>query len=308
MELKYGLNPNQKYAFIESVTDELPFKLLNGKPGYINLLDALNSWQLVKEADEVLCKPAAASFKHVSPAGAAVGNSPLHAYRKARLTDPVSSFGDFIAVSRLVDKDCAEYMKTIVSDGIIAPEYTTDAVEILSAKKKGNFIVLQMDKDYVPPKTESREIYGVKLTQSRNDTILNKENLLHTVVTDEKEVPDSVVEDLLLASITLKYTQSNSIGYAQNGMMLGIGAGQQSRIDCTRLAGKKTWYNRTLLSNLSLASDAFFPFRDNIDVAGSYGVKYIVQAGGSIRDQEVIDAANGYNMVMFFSNVRLFHH
>ena len=309
MQLKYGCNPNQHPASIYAITQSnLPFQIINGTPGYINLLDALNAWQLVKEADQILHKPAATSFKHVSPAGSAVGASSVDAYKKARATDPTSSFGDFIAISREIDAECAEYLKTVVSDGIIAPAFTSESLDILRTKKKGNFIILQIDNDYQPPAMESREIYGVKFTQPRNDVLLTKENLLHTIVTENKEVSDQTIEDLILASITVKYTQSNSVAFAYNGMMLGIGAGQQSRVDCTRIAGKKTWYNRTLLKDLVLSSDAFFPFRDNIDIAASYGVKYIVQTGGSIRDQDVIDAANGYNMVMFFSNIRLFHH
>lgn len=309
MQLKYGCNPHQDIASVFPVSQgKLPFTVLNGIPGYINLLDAINAWQLVKETNKVLCKPAAASFKHVSPAGSAVGNTVTQAYKKARSTDPTSSFGDFIAISQEVDLECAEYIKTVVSDGIIAPNFTTDALNILQEKKKGNFIILQIDPSYEPPLQETRDIFGIRFTQTRNNILLTKEKLLHNIVTENKDVTDQVIEDLILASITIKYTQSNSVGYAQDGMMLGVGAGQQSRVDCTRLAGKKTWYNRTLLSDLSLSSDAFFPFRDNIDIAASYGVKYIVQTGGSIRDSEVIDAANSYNMVMFFSNIRLFHH
>lgn len=309
MQLKYGCNPHQQNASVMSITQaKLPFNILNSNPGYINLLDALNAWQLVQEVDLVLNKPCAASFKHVSPAGSAVGNSVREAYKKARSTDPTSSFGDFIAISREVDVECAEYIKTVVSDGIIAPAYNENALEILKSKKKGNFIVIEIDEDYTPPQIETREIYGVRFKQSRNNILLTKDTLLHNIVTENKTVDNNVIQDLILASITVKYTQSNSVGYAKDGVMLGVGAGQQSRVDCTRLAGKKALHNKTTLSDVSLSSDAFFPFRDNIDIAASYGVKYIVQTGGSIRDQEVIDAANEHSIVMFFSSVRLFHH
>ena len=309
MQLKYGCNPHQQNASVMSITQaKLPFNILNSNPGYINLLDALNAWQLVQEVDLVLNKPCAASFKHVSPAGSAVGNSVCEAYKKARSTDPTSSFGDFIAISREVDVECAEYIKTVVSDGIIAPAYNENALEILKSKKKGNFIVIEIDEDYTPPQIETREIYGVRFKQSRNNILLTKDTLLHNIVTENKTVDNNVIQDLILASITVKYTQSNSVGYAKDGVMLGVGAGQQSRVDCTRLAGKKALHNKTTLSDVSLSSDAFFPFRDNIDIAASYGVKFIVQTGGSIRDQEVIDAANEHSIVMFFSSVRLFHH
>jgi len=309
INLKYGCNPHQKPASISGVKSTIPFKTLNGTPGYINLLDALNAWQLVEEADMVLGMPAATSFKHVSPAGAAVAATSEMAYRLARETDPRSSFGDFIALSRTVDKATASYIKTTVSDGIIAPGFDDDALEILSSKKAGKYIVLKSNSDYVPPEQETREVYGVVFTQKRNTVILDEKVLLHTCVTDNNEITEQAKQDLILASIVLKYTQSNSVGYAKNGMMLGIGAGQQSRIDCTILAGEKTKANgRHQSDDLSLSSDAFFPFSDNIEVAHKHGVKYIVQTGGSNRDKAVIETANKYNMVMYFSGIRLFHH
>ena len=304
MKLRYGCNPHQTPASV-SHPHALPFHVLNGTPGYINLLDALNAWQLVKELDEATGMPAATSFKHVSPAGAAVAGTLEHAYKLAREADPKSSFGDFIALSKKVDIQTASYIRTTVSDGVIAPGYDFDALKILQEKKNKQYVILAMDVNYEPPETENREIYGVTFTQKRNTVKLNEETLLHTIVTDNNNVSEQAKQDLILASIVLKYTQSNSVGYAKDGMMLGIGAGQQSRIDCTKLAGEKTDKRS---SQLAISSDAFFPFRDNIDVANDYGVKYIVQPGGSNRDNEVIKAANEYNMIMFFSGIRLFHH
>ncbi|MGK5090469.1 phosphoribosylaminoimidazolecarboxamide formyltransferase [Deltaproteobacteria bacterium TL4] len=386
--LKYGCNPHQKNAAIHTLENkELPFKVLNGKPGYINLLDAMNAWQLVKELDIALNLPAAASFKHVSPAGAAVATplnemlkqvyeysentvSPLAtAYIRARGADPMSSFGDFIALSRKVDVSTAQVIKTQVSDGIIAPAYEQEALDLLAAKKNGSYVVLEANTDYEAPETEYREVYGVVFEQTRNDIMLNRQNLLSNIVTQNTDLPEPAQRDLLLASIVLKYTQSNSVGYAFDGQMIGIGAGQQSRIDCTKLAGRKAdiWFLRqhpkvlnlpfkegvkkvdrinarvcfieeemtdkereiwnqnfsttpkalTLeekqewlkkMEGVSLSSDAFFPFRDNIDQASKRGVRYIVQAGGSVRDEDLIQAANEYGMLMICSGIRLFHH
>ena len=313
--LKYGCNPHQGSASVQGAKRTLPFIELNGQPGYINLLDAINAWQLVKELYEALGLPAATSFKHVSPAGAAVGKTITDAYKKARSADPKSSFGDFIALSHKVDLECAKYIKTVVSDGIAAPAYDKDALELLKEKKGGKYLILAMDVGYQPPPIETREIYGVVFTQQRNNIKLNQNTLLTKIVTKNKIIPAEAQNDLVLAAITLKYTQSNSVGYALNGQMIGVGAGQQSRIDCTELAGTKAttwaidkWQGNQNLSKVSLASDAFFPFRDNIDYAAQCGVKYVVQAGGSVKDEEVIEAADQHNMVMVFSGIRLFHH
>ena len=308
--LKYGLNPHQGLASVQSTKRNLPFIELNGQPGYINLLDAINAWQLVTELDGALGASAATSFKHVSPAGAAVGETITDAYKKARGADPKSSYGDFIALSQKVNLECAEYIKTVVSDGIVAPGYDEDALALLKQKKSGKYIILAMDTGYQPPPIETREIYGVVFSQQRNDIKLNRETLLTKIVTSNKELSSTAQNDLVLASITLKYTQSNSVGYALNGQMIGVGAGQQSRIDCTELAGAKatTWAKEQKLDKVSLASDAFFPFRDNIDYAAKCGVKYVVQAGGSVQDEEVIKAADEHDMVMIFSGIRLFHH
>ncbi|MBL4824970.1 MAG: phosphoribosylaminoimidazolecarboxamide formyltransferase [SAR324 cluster bacterium] len=387
-DLKYGSNPHQKPAAIYSLNgDDLPFAVLNGQPGYINLLDALNACQLVVELDEALGLPAATSFKHVSPAGAAV-NVPLDdtlrevyacqnqeltplatAYIRARGADPLSSFGDFIGLSRKVDLSTAEFIRKMVSDGIIAPGYDEDALKILKEKKGGKYIILQSDPEFIYPELEFREVAGVVFSQLRNTININENSLLTDVVTKNKTLTAAACRDLVLASITLKYTQSNSVAYALDGQMIGIGAGQQSRVDCTKLAGRKadTWFLRqyphvrnlpfrepvgsvertnarilcieggmtppelrswkslfdgsaeeismaekkewlTKLKGVSLSSDAFFPFRDNIDQASKRGVKYVVQPGGSNRDEEVISAADEYGMVMLFSGIRLFHH
>ncbi len=387
-ELKYGCNPHQKPAAIHSLEGrKLPFSVLNGQPGYINLLDALNAWQLVQELDEVLGLPAAASFKHVSPAGAAV-SVPLNdilkevydckdlelsqlatAYIRARGADPLSSFGDFISLSRKVDVNTAELIRKMVSDGIIAPGFDDDALKLLKEKKGGKYLILQADTEFRAPETEFREVYGVGFSQLRNTVKINEKSLLTEVVTKKKQLSAAARRDLILASITLKYTQSNSVAYALDGQMIGIGAGQQSRVDCTKLAGSKaeTWFMRqhpkvrnlpfheqvsnvertnarilcidggmtdpelrawesqfrspaeelshsekaewlANLKGVSLSSDAFFPFRDNIDQASKRGVDYVVQPGGSNRDEEVITAADEYGMVMAFSAIRLFHH
>jgi phosphoribosylaminoimidazolecarboxamide formyltransferase/IMP cyclohydrolase len=384
--LKYGCNPHQKPAKIYTTGDALPFKILNGTPGYINFMDALNSWQLVKELKLITNLPAAASFKHVSPAGAAVGvplNETLKksyfvedidlspvasAYARARGADRMSSFGDWVAISDIVDLPTAQILSRSVSDGIIALGYTTEALELLKKKKKGSYCILEMDWDYEAPETEKREIFGITFEQKRNDILAN-EAMLSTLVTDNKDISEAAKRDLLIAVTTLKYTQSNSVCFVLDGQVIGVGAGQQSRIHCTRLAASKAdlWFLRQhpavlelqfkanigrpdkdnaidqflrdditeaemkdwneifekvparltseekaeWLSNLkgvSLGSDAFFPFRDNIDRAAKSGVKYIVQPGGSLRDDIVIKACNEYEIAMTFSNTRLFHH
>lgn len=384
--LKYGCNPHQKGAKLYSSSKELPFEILNGKPGYINFMDAMNSWQLVKELKIATGLPAAASFKHVSPAGAAVGLplsdelikayflegmelSPLAAaYARARGGDRMSAYGDWAAVSDVVDLPTAMLLKGSVSDGIIAPGYEKEALEVLKQKKKGNYCIIKMDWDYEPEPLERRQIYGITFQQERNNIKIGEE-LLKNIVTQNKDIPDGAKLDLIISMITLKYTQSNSVCYTLNGQVIGVGAGQQSRVHCTRLAGSKAdiWHLRqhpsifelpfkdgvskpekdnlidqylrddtteaemkdwlrvlkeiprklsseekkSWLSNLkgvSLGSDAFFPFRDNIDRAAKSGVKYVVQPGGSIRDDIVIKACNEYDMVMAFSSTRLFHH
>ena len=388
-DLKYGCNPHQKPASIHSMKGyDLPFSVLNGQPGYINLLDALNAWQLVQELDEALGLPAATSFKHVSPAGAAVSVplddtllevydckknqelSPLAtAYIRARGADPLSSFGDFIALSRKVDLSTAEVVREMVSDGIIAPEFDNDALILLKEKKGGKFLILAADPEFKIPELEFREVAGVGFSQLRNTIKINENTLLTKVVTKNNDFAAEARRDLVLASITLKYTQSNSVAYALNGQIIGIGAGQQSRVDCTKLAGRKveTWFMRqhpkvlnlpfheqvrnverinarilcieggmtepelrtwqsqfsrpvealsptekgewlAKLEGISLSSDAFFPFRDNIDQASKRGVDYVVQPGGSNRDKEGIAATDEYGMVMAFSGIRLFHH
>lgn len=389
IQLKYGCNPNQKPArvFMKDGSD-LPFQVLNGTPGYINLLDAFNSWQLVKEVKEATGHVAAASFKHVSPAGAAI-DVPLDdtmkkiyfvdddieltpmatAYIRARGADRMSSFGDFISLSDVCDADTARLIKREVSDGIIAPGYEPEALEILKAKKKGNYAVIKIDPEYVPNPIETKDVYGVTFEQGRNELVINDE-LFANVVTENKEIPESAKIDLAIAMITLKYTQSNSVCYVKGGQAIGIGAGQQSRIHCTRLAGNKAdnWFLRQnpkvlnlpfkekigradrdntidvymsddymdvladgvwenfftekpevltreekrawldKLTDVSLGSDAFFPFGDNVERAHRSGVKYIAQPGGSIRDDNVIETCNKYNMAMCFTGIRLFHH
>ena len=388
-QLKYGCNPNQKPSciYMEDGSD-LPITVLNGRPGYINFLDAFNGWQLVRELKVATGLPAATSFKHVSPAGAAVGLpltevekqiywvqdmgdlSPLaSAYARARGADRMSSFGDFISLSDVCDVDTANLIKREVSDGVIAPGYEPEALEILSAKKKGNYCVIKIDPNYVPAPIERKDVFGVTFEQGRNELVINEE-LFSNVVTDNKEIPESAKIDLAIAMITLKYTQSNSVCYAKGGQAIGIGAGQQSRIHCTRLAGQKadnwflrqnpkvlnlpfkegigradrdntidvymgdeyedvlaegTWQNLFTekpevftreekrawldkMQDVALGSDAFFPFGDNIERAHKSGVKYIAQPGGSVRDDNVIDTCNKYNMAMCFTGIRLFHH
>ena len=385
--LKYGCNPNQKPARIYLNDQELPATVLNGKPGYINFLDALNSWQLVKELKEATGYPSAASFKHVSPAGAAIG-TPLSeverkiyftgdeelsmlacAYVRARGADRMSSYGDFAALSDICDKDTALLLKKEVSDGVIAPGYTEEALEILKAKKKGNYAVIQIDPTYVPEEIERKQVFGIYFEQGRNNVRIDK-SLLTNFVTKNTELTEQAKLDLLIAMITLKYTQSNSVVYAKDGQVIGVGAGQQSRIHCTRLAGSKAdnWWLRQhekvlnlpfkedirradrdntidiYLSedyedvlqdgawqqffteqpsvftreekkawikqqhDVALGSDAFFPFGDNIERAHKSGVKYVVQPGGSSRDDHVIDTCDKYDIVMVCNGVRLFHH
>ena len=389
MELKYGCNPNQKPArvYMEDGSD-LPVTVVNGRPGYINLLDALNGWQLVSELKRATGKPAAASFKHVSPAGAAIGLplseieakiywvadmgelTPLaNAYARARGADRMSSFGDFISLSDRCDACTARLIQREVSDGVIAPGYDEDALEILKAKKKGNYCILQMDAAYTPAPLEHKQVFGVTFEQGHNDVVIGPE-MFENIVTENKDLPASVVDDMAIAMITLKYTQSNSVCYVKGGQAIGIGAGQQSRIHCTRLAGQKAdnWWLRQspkvlnlpfradvkrvdkdnaidlyigdeyedLLeegswqrvftekpavftreekkawlaqnTDVVLGSDAFFPFGDNIERAFKSGVKYVAEPGGSVRDDNVIEAANRHGMVMCFTGLRLFHH
>ena len=389
LELKYGCNPNQKPAKIyRKDGEDLPIEVLSGKPGYINFLDAFNAWQLVKELKQATGKTCATSFKHVSPAGVALAK-PLtdlekkmyfvdesaeisevaSAYIRARGTDRLSSFGDFIAISDVCDASLAKYLKAEVSDGIIAPGYTDEALEILKSKKKGGYNVIQIDENYVCAPIEEKDVFGITFVQGHKDIPINEE-LLNNIVTENKALSTDAKDDMLLALITLKYTQSNSVCYVKNGQAIGVGAGQQSRIHCTRLAGNKAdiWALRQhpkvldlsfqkkltrserdnaidiyisdehddvladdkweeyftvrpeVLTNeekkewiakqtdLTVGSDAFFPFGDNIERAHKSGAKYIVEPGGSIRDDNVIETANRYDMVMVFTDLRLFHH
>ena len=388
MELKYGCNPNQKPArvFMKDGQD-LPFTVLNGRPGYINLLDAFNSWQLVRELREATGLPSAASFKHVSPAGAAVA-VPLSetlkkmyfvegieltpmatAYIRARGADRMSSYGDFAALSDECDAATARFLAREVSDGVIAPSYSAEALEILKTKRKGNYLVIQMNPDYKAPELETKEVFGVTFEQKRNDIKITEE-LFHNIPTKNKNITDEAKRDLLIALITLKYTQSNSVCYAKDGQAIGIGAGQQSRVHCTRLAGNKAdiWHLRQApqvlnlpfkpdvrrpdrdnaidvyisdeymdllggddwkrvftekppvftkeekdawlaqVKGVALGSDAFFPFGDNIERAHKSGVEFVAQSGGSIRDDNVIETCDKYNMAMGFVRIRLFHH
>ena len=389
LALKYGCNPNQKPSRIYMADGgELPIKVLSGKPGYINFLDAFNGWQLVRELKKATGLPAATSFKHVSPAGAAVGLplsetlakiywvddlgelSPLAcAYARARGADRMSSFGDFIALSDECDKDTAMLIKREVSDGVIAPGYSKEALEILSQKKKGNYNVIEIDPDYVPAPLEHKEVFGVTFEQGRQELPIDDE-LLSNIVTENKELNEEAIRDLKISLITLKYTQSNSVCFVKDGQAVGIGAGQQSRVHCTRLAGQKAdnWFLRQCpkvmnlpfrddikraerdnaidvyigeeymdvladgawekvftekpevftreekrawldqMTGVTLGSDAFFPFSDNIERAHKSGVKYIAEPGGSVRDDLVIDTCNKYGMVMAFTGIRLFHH
>lgn len=389
IQLKYGCNPNQKPSriFMRDGSD-LPVEVLNGRPGFINFLDAFNSWQLVKELKEATGLPSAASFKHVSPAGAAVAKeltevekhiyfvdedaeiTPIaSAYIRARGADRLCSYGDWAALSDTCDKATALYLKDEVSDGIIAPDYTEEALEILKTKKKGNYNVVKIDPSYVPAKEEFKDVFGITFEQGHNDFRIDKE-LLSNIVTKNKELPESAAIDMIVSLITLKYTQSNSVCYVKDGQAIGVGAGQQSRIHCTRLAGNKAdnWYMRqnpkvlglkfvdgirrpdrdnaidiytsdeyedvlrdgewqrifkekpevltaeekkawiATQSGVTVGSDAFFPFGDNVERARKSGVKYIAEPGGSIRDDNVIETADKYGMVMAFTGMRLFHH
>lgn len=390
LSLKYGCNPNQKPSRIFMTQGELPIKVLNGNPGYINLLDAFNSWQLVKELKQATGLPSATSFKHVSPAGAAVGLplsdtlkkvyfvndlpielSPLAcAYARARGADRMSSYGDFIALSDVCDEATALLIKREVSDGVIAQGYTPEALKILQEKRKGTYNVIEIDPEYTPNPIETKQVFGITFEQGRNEIPLNGDNLFSNIPTNNKEFSDNAKRDLMIALITLKYTQSNSVCYVKDGQAIGIGAGQQSRIHCTRLAGNKadiwwlrqnpkvmalpfkekigradrdntidiyisddyedvladgTWENffthkpepltreekKSWIAqnnDVSLGSDAFFPFGDNIERANKSGVRYIAQAGGSVRDDNVIETCNKYNIAMAFTGIRLFHH
>lgn len=390
LALKYGCNPNQKPSRIYMEDGELPLKVINGRPGYINFLDALNSWQLVKELKAATGMPASASFKHVSPAGAAIGLplsdtlkkiyfvddvklplSPLAcAYARARGADRMCSYGDFVALSDVCDAVTATLLKREVSDGVIAPGYTDEAIEILKDKRKGTYNVIQIDPDYTPATIEHKQVFGITFEQGRNEVKLDDPSLFDNIPTKNKIFPDEAKRDLIIALITLKYTQSNSVCYVKDGQAIGIGAGQQSRIHCTRLAGSKadTWWLRQCPkvmnlpfkpgirradrdntidvyvseehddilregvwqqfftekpavltreekrewiaknNNVALGSDAFFPFGDNIERAHKSGVQYIAQAGGSIRDDNVIETCDKYGIAMAFTGVRLFHH
>lgn len=389
LALKYGCNPNQKPSRIYMDDDrDLPIEVLSGRPGYINFLDAFNGWQLVRELKAATGLPAATSFKHVSPAGAAVGLpldetlrkiywvddmgelSPLAcAYARARGADRMSSFGDFIALSDVCDKDTASLIKREVSDGVIAPGFTDEALEILKAKKKGNYCVIKIDENYRPAPLEHKQVFGITFEQSRQELPIDDE-LLSNVVTENKEIPEAAKRDLKIALITLKYTQSNSVCFVKDGQAIGVGAGQQSRVHCTRLAGQKAdnWFLRQCpkvldlqfvdgirradrdnaidvyigeeymdvladgawekifkvkpevftreekrawldqMKGVTLGSDAFFPFSDNIERAHKSGVEYIAEPGGSVRDDAVIECCNKYNMAMAFTGIRLFHH
>ena len=386
LDLRYGMNPHQKSARAFSADGSLPITILNGQPGYINLLDALNGWQLVRELKQATGMASAASFKHVSPAGAAVGEplnetlrrayfvgdrelSPLaNAYARARGADRLSSFGDWIALSDRVDVETAKLIKREVSDGVIAPDYTPKALEILKEKKKGGYRVIQVDADFAPEGLTTQELFGLTLEQERNSYVPSADDLTN-IVTENKNLPDAAKRDMLIALIALKYTQSNSVAFAKDGQLIGIGAGQQSRIHCTRLAASKAelWWLRqhprvlelpfrkkigraerdnaidqffldelskpeeanwlksfkkvpnvlkkgerrdwlAKLDGVTLGSDAFFPFRDSIDRAAQTGVDFVVQPGGSVRDEGVIEACNEYGMTMVFNGRRLFHH
>ena len=386
LKIKYGCNPHQKPASIYMREGDLPVTVLNGNPSVINFMDALNGWQLVKELKMATGLPAAASFKHVSPAGAAVGLplsdtlkkayhidaaqlSPVAcAYARARGADRVSSFGDFAAISDKVDVDTARLLSHEVSDGIIAPDYDNEALEILKAKKKGSYVIMRMDPRYEPAELESRDIFGITIEQMRNNAVISKDTFSN-IVTENKAMTEAAARDLLVSYITLKYTQSNSICFAYDGQVIGCGAGQQSRIHCTRLAASKAdiWFRRqhpqvlglrfkeglkrpamdnaidlylrddisemeykeweklfevvperltqkdkeawlSQFTDVSYGSDAFIPFRDNIDRAAKSGAMYVAQAGGSTRDEDVIRACNEYGMVMCFTGLRLFHH
>lgn len=307
MELRYGTNPHQTASASPVTGGRWPVRVLNGQPSLINLLDALNSWQLVRQASAAVGKVAAASFKHVSPAGAAVASTVAEAYRLARDADRKSSYGDFVAVSHPVDASLAELLAGVVSDGIVAPRYEPGTVERLSRKKKGRYLVIEADPTFTPPAREEREVFGVRLVEDRDDVPLTPALL-------PPDLPPQAVEDLLLGLVVLRFTQSNSVAYVRHGMTLGIGAGQQSRIDCTALAGAKvdTWWQQRYpdvpLDEVSCVSDGAFPFRDNVDEAARHGVRYVAEPGGSIRSPEVEQACREHGITYVRTGLRLFHH
>jgi phosphoribosylaminoimidazolecarboxamide formyltransferase / IMP cyclohydrolase len=317
--VRYGMNPHQ--AAVMAPVDRAPFAVISGEPSYINVLDALTGWQLVREAAKAFGVPAAASYKHVSPAGAALGETVTEAYARARDADPKSSYGDFVAVSHPVDAELAAVLKRVVSDGIIAPGYDDGVVEILAAKKRGTYLVLQADPDFEPPAEELREIYGMRLTQQRDDLPLTRELLAeavpHDAVSNDAVSNDAVsnvaARDLLLGLIVARYAQSNTVVMVKDGMAIGIGAGQQSRVDCTRLAGEKAalWWSRRStepLTGVSMVSDGALPFADNVEEAHRYGVTHIAEPGGSIRSAEVAAACAEYGISWTATGVRLFRH
>jgi phosphoribosylaminoimidazolecarboxamide formyltransferase / IMP cyclohydrolase len=302
--VRYGMNPHQAAVMVP--VGRAPFAVVSGEPSYINVLDALTGWQLVREAAEAFGVPAAASYKHVSPAGAALGGSVAEAYARARDADPKSSYGDFVAVSHPVDAELAALLRRVVSDGIIAPGYDDGVVEILAAKKRGTYLVLQADPDFEPPAEEVREVYGMRLSQERDALPLTRELLAEAT-------PDDAGRDLLLGMIVARYTQSNTVVMVKDGMAIGIGAGQQSRVDCTRLAGEKAalWWSRRStepLTGVSMVSDGALPFADNVEEAHRYGVTHIAEPGGSIRSAEVAAACAEYGISWTATGVRLFRH
>ena len=329
LTLKYGCNPNQKPSrvYMEDGSD-LPITVLNGHPGYINLLDALNGWQLVKELKEATGFPAAASFKHVSPAGAAIGlpldetlrkiywvddvdfelTSIASAYARARGADRMSSYGDFIALSDTCDKATALLIKREVSDGVIAPSYTEEALEVLREKRKGTYNVIQIDTNYKPEPIEQKQVFGITFEQGRNEVDLTSDNLFDNIPTNNKDLSEEAKRDLKIALIILKYTQSNSVCYVKDGQAIGIGAGQMSRVYSAKIAGIKAQDEGLTVAGCVMASDAFFPFRDGIDAAAKVGIQCVIHPGGSMRDQEVIDAADEHNMVMVLTGMRHFRH
>jgi phosphoribosylaminoimidazolecarboxamide formyltransferase/IMP cyclohydrolase len=304
MQLRHGMNPHQSASV--TALDGWPFTVVHGSPSYINVLDALTGWQLVREASDLLGRPAAASYKHVSPAGAAVGDTVTDAYLRARDADPKSSYGDFVAVSHPVDLELAGRLKRLVCDGIIAPGYDEGVVDVLAGKKRGGFLVLEADPAYQPPRAEVREVYGVRLTQERDDVPLDRSLL-------DPGLPDAAVRDLLLGMIVARYTQSNTVAMVKDGIAIGIGAGQQSRIDCTRLAGEKAtlWWSRHSaepLTGVSMVSDGAIPFVDNIIEAHRHGVHYLAEPGGSLRSPEVAKACANLGITLSQVGLRLFRH
>ena len=309
MELRYGTNPHQTASATPVTAGAWPVRVLNGQPSFINLLDALNGWQLVRQASQAIGRPAAASFKHVSPAGAAVASTVAGAYRLARDSDRKSSYGDFAAVSHPVDAELAELLAGVVSDGIVAPGYEPGTVSRLSRKKKGRYLVIEADAAFTPPVREAREVFGVRLVEDRDDVPITP-----ALLSPDSALPPRAVEDLLLGLVVLRFTQSNSVAYVRHGMTLGIGAGQQSRIDCTALAGAKvdTWWARrhpdVPIDQVACVSDGAFPFRDNVDEAARHGVEYLAEPGGSIRSGEVEQACRDHGIAYVRTGLRLFHH